>query len=158
MKEFISNTMNISLDIKERAAVYHIVKPLEVAMALTNDYFSYPKEKALPPHNGPRNIVNAVPILMAQYAISEDDALALIKQKILEAEEEHRVELEKLEQKGLLPQELKRYIMACRMATSGSHFWHASTPRYMITRTNRNSRSPGRTIVSQFWNWMGSAL
>lgn len=151
--------MNIGLDIKEKAVVYHVVKPLEVAMALTNDYFSYPKEKALHPlHNVPGNIFNAVPILMAQHAISEDDALALIKHKIIEAEEKHRVELEDLELKGALAQEVKRYIMACRMATSGFHLWHASAPRYAMTRINGNSRSSGRTLVSWFWNWMASAL
>src|SRR5438105_10297714 len=100
--------MDLGLDIKERAAIYHVVKPLEVAFALTNDYFSYPKEKALHPLHNPRGtFFNAVPILMVQHEISEDDALACLKQLILEAEEEHRVEVAKLEQKGPLSQELK---------------------------------------------------
>jgi hypothetical protein len=151
--------MNIGLDIKERAAVYHVVKSLEVAMALPNDYFSYPKEKALHAlHNGPGNLFNAVPILMAQHAISEDDALSLLKQKILEAEEDHCVEFEKLEQKGPLHQEFKRYIIACRMATSGFHFWHASSHRYSITRINWNSLLSEKTVLSRFWNWISSAL
>lgn len=150
--------MDIGLDIKERAAVSHIVRPLEVAMTLTNDYFSYPKEKvAHSKRNVSGNMFNAVPILMAQHAISENDALAFLKQKILEAEDEHRVELGELEQKGPLSRELKRYITACQMATAGFHFWHASAPRYERPSVNGHSplwhsRSLGRTVVSWFRN------
>ena len=162
--------MDIGLDVKQRAAVYHVIKPLEIAMALTNDYFSYPKEKALHPlHNVSGNIFNAVPILMAEHAISEDDALALLKQKIIEAEEEHRAKFQELEHEGPIPHELKWYIMACRMATSGFHLWHASAPRYAIMRLNEKGQysgrtivsekgqSSGRSIVSRIWNWMHSA-
>ncbi|KFY29535.1 hypothetical protein V493_02301 [Pseudogymnoascus sp. VKM F-4281 (FW-2241)] len=133
MKGSVCLAMNLGLDTQERAAVYHVIRPLEVAMALTNDYFSYHKEKALHSlHNVPGDIFNAVPIIMAQHGILEDDALALLKQKIIEAEEDHRGKAEELGQRGQLTPELKQYVMACRLGAGGCHFWHASAPRYEI--------------------------
>ncbi|KFZ18221.1 hypothetical protein V501_01334 [Pseudogymnoascus sp. VKM F-4519 (FW-2642)] len=159
LKEIICISMDIGLDIEERPGVYHIIKPLEVAMALTNDFFSYRKEKALHLlHNVPGNIFNAVPILMAQHGTSEGDALALLRQKIIEAEERHCAGVEELEQKGPLNPELKRYLMACRMGAAGYHFWHASTPRFEIPPVNANSRSLEGVIVSRFRSRMRSAL
>lgn len=159
MKGSVCLTMNLGLDTQERAAIYHVIRPLEVAMALTNDYFSYHKEKALHSlHNVPGDIFNAVPIIMAQHGISEDDALALVKQKIIEAEEDHLGKAEELGQKGQLTPELKQYVMACRLGAGGCHFWHASAPRFEIPTVNANSQSLGGIVSSRFQSWMRSAL
>lgn len=143
--------MDMAPDVKGRDAVYHVIKPLEVAMVLTNDYFSYPKEKALHPlQDSPGALFNAVPILMAEHEISEDDALALVKQMVIEAEQEHGVLLEELEREGGLSRDLGLYINACRMATGGFHIWHASNPRYDVEGMREDKRSVRKIVLSWF--------
>ncbi|KFX96691.1 hypothetical protein O988_05211 [Pseudogymnoascus sp. VKM F-3808] len=151
IKSFVCHTMDMAPNAKERDAVYHIIKPLEVAMVLTNDYFSYPKEKALHPlQDPPGALFNAVPILMVEHGISEDDALALVKQMVIEAEQEHGMLLEELEQEGGLSTDLRQFINACRMATGGFHIWHASNPRYDVEGMREDKRSVRKIVLSWF--------
>ncbi|PGH00565.1 hypothetical protein AJ79_08168 [Helicocarpus griseus UAMH5409] len=154
LTELACASMDIHLSTEEKATAYPAVRPLQVAMVLTNDYFSYAKEKALHQlQNRPGTISSAVVVLMKENNMSEDEARSLLKKKILEAEDLHRVELERLEQSGSLPQNVGRYVMVCRMACAGSHFWHATAPRFSNIAPSSNIRLK-RSIVSRLWNWM----
>jgi hypothetical protein len=64
----------------------HITTPLEISMALCNDYFRYAKEKNESAGNG----LSTVEFVMQEKVISQEAALEFVKAKIIAEEETHK--------------------------------------------------------------------
>jgi hypothetical protein len=96
------------------------------AMLLTNDFYSWRKEKTQPHHR----IANAV-LFYIKSGLSEQEALNQVKQMILEKE---AIFLD--EQRGFceahpnLPWQLKKLVNVLQHAIGGYHYWCAICPRY----------------------------
>ncbi|KAE8363230.1 isoprenoid synthase domain-containing protein [Aspergillus caelatus] len=131
--EFVRHVMGITLVAREKAAVRDVIHPLHIFMALSNDYFSYKKEKFLHERQERPGIVyNAVAIVAEQDSLTEEQALKLIRDKIIQAELTHHEELESLKQNGPWSQDMVRYIEACRLAAGGLFLMTATTPRMVV--------------------------
>ncbi|KAK2747926.1 hypothetical protein FQN57_001517 [Myotisia sp. PD_48] len=121
-----------SLSDKEIAAINHIMEPLEISVALTNDYFSYKKELNL--HRLQRlsgHPFNAIAVLMKEHSIDEVAAAALTKEKVLELEREHDAQFKKDLDRGVLSETVITYITNMRLFAAGFSFWATSAPRYL---------------------------
>ncbi|KAF8816053.1 terpenoid synthase [Phlegmacium glaucopus] len=94
-------------------------------LALTNDYFSWRKERLQPTDR----IRNAVPLLMRQYNLPQDAASILLKGIIIDEEEKVKRLRMKLEE-GDMSTELKRYVEALELYSGGNCYWSATCPRY----------------------------
>jgi hypothetical protein len=76
---------------------------LDIALVLENDYFSYARERSLHDQQKRHGILfNDVAVLMVQHSIPEEKALAQLKHKILEADKQHTLELERYVQERSL--------------------------------------------------------
>lgn len=117
--------MDINLTDEETAIVREFEWTLGGVLALTNDFFSWRKEKL----QSTDRIRNAVPVLMHQYNLSQDVAKVLLKGLIIEEEEKAKKLRMKLEERELSP-DLKRYIEALELYAGGNFYWSATCPRY----------------------------
>ncbi|KAE8135063.1 isoprenoid synthase domain-containing protein [Aspergillus pseudotamarii] len=133
LPDFIGHMMGMTLVTSEKVAVHDVIHPLQIAMVLSNDYFSYKKDKLLHERQERQGIVyNAVAIVAEQDSLTEEKALKSIQDKILQAELTHHKELENLKQNGSWSQNMEGYIEAFRLATGGTHLWAATTPRMAV--------------------------
>lgn len=117
--------MNINLTDEETASVREFEWTLGGVLALTNDYFSWRKEKL----QSTDRIRNAVPVLMHQYNLSQEVARVLLKGLIIEEEEKAKKLRMKLE-KHEMSADLKRYVEALELYAGGNFYWSATCPRY----------------------------
>lgn len=117
--------MNIHLTDEETASVQEFEWTLGGVLALTNDYFSWRKEKL----QSTDRIRNAVPVLMHQYSLSQEVARVLLKGLIVEEEEKAKKLRMKLEEREMSA-DLKRYVEALELYAGGNFYWSATCPRY----------------------------
>lgn len=117
--------MNIDLTDEEQQAVHEFEWTLGGVLALTNDYFSWRKEKL----QSTDRVRNAVPLLMRQYGLPQDTARILLKGIIIDEEEKAKRLRMKLEV-GDISSEMKRYIEALELYSGGNCYWSATCPRY----------------------------
>ncbi|GJJ06739.1 hypothetical protein Clacol_000935 [Clathrus columnatus] len=119
------------LDIILTEDEFRIIQPLEESigyiLVLTNDYFSYDKEKVMESDN----LKNTVSMFMKQYNIPESAAKCLLKGLIIGEEEKAKAILTDLIQKGLIVSDnLKRYCNGLELMVGGNHLWHLTCGRY----------------------------
>lgn len=117
--------MDIHLTDAEMETVREFEWTLGGVLALTNDYFSWKKEK-LQQTDRPRN---AVYVLMRQYGLPQDMAHMLLKGFIIDEEEKAKRLRMKIEE-GEMSAELKRYVEALELYSGGNCYWSATCPRY----------------------------
>ncbi|KAF9002154.1 isoprenoid synthase domain-containing protein [Cyathus striatus] len=117
--------MDIHLDDTGLEAVHEFEWTLGGVLALTNDYFSWRKEK----WQTTDRIRNAVPLLMRQYSLKEKQAKLLLKGIIVEEEERAKALRMKLESREL-SNNMKRYIEGLELYAGGNSYWSATCPRY----------------------------
>jgi hypothetical protein len=118
--------MDIDLDDEEVDSVKHITDPLTTSVVLVNDYFSYAKERDLPEDKS----VNNVKFLMQHEGMSEETALNSVKKKIIELEQAHNAAFDEWQREEQQSTELRRYLVASRLAAGGAHFVHTISARY----------------------------
>lgn len=75
---------------------------------------------------------------MHQYAIFEKEALARLKSRIIEAEEEHCAALDIFANNDL-PERLMWDVILYRMAVAGCHYWLPYATRYKWLAGNETS-------------------
>jgi hypothetical protein len=104
------------------------------ALALTNDLFSWPKEKrAHLRTNGNVPLVNAVDVLMKSQSLSENAAKALLKAKIREHEERYcQLRDEYLSSPNPSPA-IVRWFSCLEFSIAGNFVWSLQTTRYWAT-------------------------
>lgn len=118
--------MDIHLSDEEMAAVADFEWTLGGVLALTNDYFSWRKEKL----QTTDRVRNAVPLLMRQFQLPEQQARMLLKGMIVDEEERAKRLRIKLESRPDCSEDLKRYIEALELYSGGNCYWSATCPRY----------------------------
>lgn len=117
--------MDIHLTDEEVELVREFEWTLGGILALTNDYFSWNKEKL----QFTDRVRNAVRVLMRQYSLSQEPARMLLKGAIVEEEEKaKRLRLNLME--GDLSADMKRYMEALELYAGGNCYWSATCPRY----------------------------
>jgi hypothetical protein len=145
--------MDIQLHPEDKKRALPVTKPLEVAMALSNDYFSYPVERELSQmEKEDGRLFNAVALLMSQHGICEQEARATVRKRIIEAERKHFSAFQRMEEVSTPSSDLQKYIMAFRLAVSGNNFWHATAPRYTRSDTAKIGQNASRDSVC---TWLG---
>lgn len=118
--------MDIHLTDEESNAVQEFEWTLGGVLALTNDYFSWNKERL----QSTDRVRNAVPLLMRQYSLPQEQAKLLLKGIIIREEEKAKILRLALEGRDELSLDLKRYIEALELYAGGNCYWSATCPRY----------------------------
>lgn len=133
VEQVISFGIGIRLTDGEKALVQHMIKPLQVSILLTNDYYSYPKAKARhQKHKKTGHVFNAMAVLMEERFVGEADAMTFLKWEILDAENVHNMAFDEALKHGSLSEKLTRYVKAFRLFVGGHSLWCAARYRYSI--------------------------
>ncbi|KAB8214072.1 isoprenoid synthase domain-containing protein [Aspergillus novoparasiticus] len=126
--KFIGLAMDFRAPDESMSMIEDVTRPLERAMALCNDYFSWPKDKE---HFQQGKGANTVAFLQQVEGISEEEALESIKRQIIALEESHNSALEHLMNASTLSPDLQSYLSTFRLAAGGLHFFTSTSDRYL---------------------------
>jgi hypothetical protein len=128
--------MKIPLELAEKeellARKYEHV--IGVIVSLTNDYFSWQMER----EQSSDRIRNAVPVLMKEYNLPEEQARTLLKGIIINEEEQVRKLSVGMDTRKDISEDLKNYIRALGLFAAGYSFWCATCPRYSRPQTEED--------------------
>ena len=103
----------------------------ERALMLTNDYYSWERERDQAPSQGEGRVFNAVWFIMRQDNVSESVALNTVKEMIQKHEAEFAEEKAKLYRDNpSLPVNLRVWIEGCGAVVAGNHYWCSHCPRH----------------------------
>jgi hypothetical protein len=117
--------MNIHLTDAEDRRIQKFEWTLGGVLALTNDYFSWKKEK----YQATDRVRNAVPVLMKQYSLDQESARMLLKGMIVDEEEKAKRLRMEIESQPM-SHDLQRYVEALELYVGGKCYWSATCPRY----------------------------
>ncbi|KIJ42381.1 hypothetical protein M422DRAFT_254464 [Sphaerobolus stellatus SS14] len=138
--------MELHLTEEESSSVREFEWTLGGVLALTNDYFSWNKEK----YQSTDRIRNAVPLLMRQYSIPEKQARLLLKGMIIDEEERAKRLRMELESRPGLSDDMKRYIEALELYAGGNCYWSATCPRYNKPQEEKEKEKEVQRQLNQF--------
>jgi hypothetical protein len=110
-------------------------RPAWEALALTNDLYSWEKERDDAARANQSQVVNAIWILMQEYSVTEAEAKKLCTNKIKESVAKAVRIVEQTRHDTNLSLDLRRYIEAMMYTISGNLVWSIYCPRYHPEKT-----------------------
>ena len=113
-------------------------RPAWAALALTNDLYSWEKERDAAATVGAPHVVNAIWVLMREHAINESQAEDLCRQKIKEHVAEAVRVVDETKKNLDLSLDLRTYTEAILYSISGNLIWSIYCPRYHPEETYDN--------------------
>ncbi|GME27538.1 hypothetical protein N7486_003972 [Neofusicoccum parvum] len=124
--------LDLNLTDAELADSDHIASTGMGHMALVNDYWSWPKEKATAQQGG--RAMNAVNVIMREHGLSEPTAHEHLKTLIADMEQRLVSEVNRWLAAGERSEEARRYVDAIVLCAGGNMYWASSCPRYNAHR------------------------
>jgi hypothetical protein len=99
-------------------------------IALTNDLFSWERERDAAKRDNMPHVVNAIWVIMGQHSVSEEEAKKICHSKIVELVQEYKCIVEQYRKDESVCLDLKKYIEALQYNISGNLAWSLTCPRY----------------------------
>ena len=107
-----------------------LVRPAFAAISLTNDLFSWEKERDAAERHCSPHIVNAIWVLMREHSITELEAQELCREKIRENVEKSVGVCRATMEDFAISLDLRKYVEAIQYSLSGNLVWSIYCPRY----------------------------
>ncbi|PCG91803.1 Terpenoid synthase [Penicillium occitanis (nom. inval.)] len=131
--------MGLTIPEHEMSLCKELDRPAWEALALTNDLYSWEKERDDAAKAGESLVVNAIWVLMQEYSISEPEAKDLCRQKIKESVSRAVKIAEDTKKRTDLSPDLRQYTDAITYSVSGNLVWSIYCPRYHPEEVERNN-------------------
>ncbi|KAI0485836.1 isoprenoid synthase domain-containing protein [Xylaria cf. heliscus] len=124
--------MAITIPADERDLCTELAKPGYIALALTNDLYSWEKECIAAEKLGQNYVFNAIWVIMEERAVDEHEAKRICSDEIRRhmADYERVVEIAKNDQN--LSKDLRKYLDAVLLSCVGNVVWSIYCPRYRV--------------------------
>ena len=122
--------MALTIPDEELDLCKRLARPAFAAISLTNDLFSWEKERDAARRDGLPHVVNAIWVLMREHSITELDAKRFCRTKIKEYIAEYADVVERTKNNLDLSLDLRTYIEALQYSHSGNLVWSIYCPRY----------------------------
>ncbi len=122
--------MALTIPDKEMDLCKQLGRPAWAALALTNDLYSWEKERDAAEKLGAPHVINAIWVIMAEYTITESQAQDVCRRKIKEYVAEAVEVVEKTKRNFDVSLELRTYTEAILYSISGNLVWSIYCPRY----------------------------
>lgn len=122
--------MNLAIPEQEIDLCKQLGKPAWAAVVLTNDIYSWEKERKAAARAGDSHVINAIWVLMKEHSISEPQAFELCRQKNKELVAEAKRVVDKTKKNLDLSRDLRAYTEAMLYTVSGNLVWSIYCPRY----------------------------
>ncbi|KAF2113823.1 isoprenoid synthase domain-containing protein [Lophiotrema nucula] len=107
-----------------------LMKPAWIAASLTNDLFSWEKERQAAADNGQKDVVNAVWVAMKEHSFSVNEAKAFCRKRIKECVADYLHIVQRSREDTTISLDLRKYIEAMQYSLSGNVAWSLQCPRY----------------------------
>lgn len=120
-------------------------QPAWKALALTNDLYSWNKERDAAAKLGAPYVINAIWVLMREHSISESRAQEVCRQKIQKYVEEAVRTADETKKRKELSLDVRKYTEAILYSISGNLVWSIYCPRYHPEETSSKTKRRGST-------------
>jgi hypothetical protein len=121
--------MALTIPEHELELCFTLARPGYSAISLTNDLYSWKKEKRAAIDEGQDHVFNAIWVLMIERSISEQEAIAVCREKIIEDMSMFNATLKDIGTRGL-SKDTVTYLEAVRSSYIGNLVWSIYCPRY----------------------------
>lgn len=117
---------------EEFSFISQLVRPAFYALGLTNDLYSWKKERDDARKAGAEHVVNAIWVIMGERSTTEEEAKNICRQKIREYVLEFNDVVLKTKGNLKLSEGLKTYVEVLQYSLSGNAVWSIYCPRYRV--------------------------
>lgn len=122
--------MALTIPEEELDVCKQLVRPAFAAISLTNDLFSWEKERDAAKEDGVQHVINAVWVLMKERSITELEAKNLAAVMIKEYVAEYVGIVQETKNNLHFSLDLRTYVEAIQYSLSGNLVWSIYCPRY----------------------------
>ena len=126
----VTFAMNLAIPDQEMDLCKQLGKPAWAAVVLTNDIYSWEKEREAAAKAGASHVINAIWVLMKEHSISESQAFELCRQKNKEFVVEAKRVADQTKKNPNLSRDLQAFTEAMLYTVSGNLVWSIYCPRY----------------------------
>ncbi|CVK85946.1 uncharacterized protein FMAN_06592 [Fusarium mangiferae] len=122
--------MGLTIPDEEYDLCMSLARPGYAALGLTNDLYSWEKERKAAQDMGQDYVFNAVWVIMKESAIGEEEAKEVCRREIMQSVDQFRGIVEKTKADLSLSRDLRVYIEAVMWSYIGNLVWSIYCPRY----------------------------
>jgi Terpene synthase family 2, C-terminal metal binding len=122
--------MAITIPEKELSLSKELVRPAFAAISLTNDLFSWEKERDAAKRDGVPHVINVIWVLMRERSTTELEAKSMCRVMIKEYVAEYVRIVEETKHSLWFSLDLRTYVEAILYTLSGNLVWSLYCPRY----------------------------
>lgn len=122
--------MALTIPQEELELSKQLTRPGYAAISLTNDLYSWQKERDAAKRDNVKHVVNVIWVLMQERSITEDEAKAMCRAKIKEYVAEFVCLVEDAKHNFSLSLDTRKYVEAIQYSLSGNLVWSLYCPRY----------------------------
>ncbi|KAK4222263.1 isoprenoid synthase domain-containing protein [Podospora fimiseda] len=125
-------TFGMALTIPEEEChiCMELARPGYAVLGLTNDLYSWEKERDAAERQGQDYVFNAVWVIMKERSVGEEEAKLICGEIIRDYVEEYRLIVENTKRNQRLSKDVRAYIEAVMFSISGNLVWSIYCPRY----------------------------
>lgn len=122
--------MALTIPEHELSQCMEFTRSANAALGLTNDLFSWDKERLASEQAGRSYVVNAIWVLMHERSLTESEAKSVCREKIKEYVADYLQVVERVKGDPALSSDVRCYVEALQYSISGNLVWSLSCPRY----------------------------
>ena len=121
--------MALTIPEDELELCFSLARPGYAALSLVNDLYSWNKERKAAEDAGLDYVFNALWVIMKESLVSEEEAIALCRERIVEEMSAFNSTLDNIDERGL-SRDTVIYLEAVRHSYIGNLVWSIYCPRY----------------------------
>ncbi|KAL7929436.1 isoprenoid synthase domain-containing protein [Trichoderma chlorosporum] len=122
--------MALTIPDEEYDLCMELARPGYAVLGLTNDLYSWEKERQTAEKAGQGYVFNAIWVIMNEQRVSEDEAKAICAEEIRHYATMFRRNVDETKDNMALSRDLRAYIEAVMYSCSGNLVWSIYCPRY----------------------------
>jgi hypothetical protein len=122
--------MALTIPDNEHALCMELARPGYAALGLTNDLYSWEKERREAELQGQDYVFNVIWVIMKERSVTEDEAKGICAELVREYIDEYRDIVERTRENTALSKDTRAYIEAVLLSIMGNLVWSIYCPRY----------------------------
>ncbi|KAK0614967.1 isoprenoid synthase domain-containing protein [Bombardia bombarda] len=122
--------MGLTIPDKDYGLCMELARPGYVVLALTNDLYSWEKERRAAELQGQDYVFNAIWVIMKERGVGEEEAKATCSEVIREYTDEFCGIVERTKNNPAICQDVRAYVEAVLLSVAGNLVWSIYCPRY----------------------------
>ncbi|KAK8045010.1 hypothetical protein PG993_005034 [Apiospora rasikravindrae] len=127
----VTFAMALTIPEEDLEECMELARPGYAALALTNDLYSWEKERKAAEEKGQDYIFNAIWVIMEERGVSEQEAKSICREEIRKYVQQYCEIVEEVQSEpARLSKDTRTYLEAIKYTISGNLVWSIECPRY----------------------------